>query len=58
MNHSTRMSKRLIRETHHVNLPVALDMAAASQALVQTTYDHKEAVQAFAEKRKPKFEGR
>jgi enoyl-CoA hydratase/carnithine racemase len=33
-------------------------MAAASQALVQTTHDHKEAVQAFAEKRKPKFEGR
>jgi len=56
--HAIRMSKRLIRDSHHVSLPVALDMAAASQALVQTTHDHKEAVQAFAEKRKPKFEGR
>ncbi len=56
--HSIRMSKRLIRDSHHVSLPVALDMAAASQALVQTTHDHKEAVLAFAEKRKPKFEGR
>lgn len=56
--HAIRMSKRLIRESHHVSLPVALDMAASSQALVQTTHDHKEAVQAFAEKRKPKFEGR
>lgn len=56
--HSIRMSKRLIRDSQHVSLPIALDMAAASQALVQTTHDHKEAILAFAEKRKPKFEGR
>jgi enoyl-CoA hydratase/carnithine racemase len=56
--HSIRMSKRLIRDSHQVSLPIALDMAAASQALVQTTQDHKEAVQAFAEKRKPKFVGK
>ena len=56
--HSIRMSKRLIRDSNQVSLPIALDMAATSQALVQTTHDHKEAVQAFAEKRKPKFEGR
>ena len=56
--HALRLSKKLIRDSEHTNLPTALDMAASSQALAQSTYDHKEAVLAFNEKRKPKFEGR
>ena len=56
--HAIRASKKLVRDSQHVSLPVSLDMASAYQALVQTTYDHREAITAFAEKRKPKFENR
>jgi 2-(1,2-epoxy-1,2-dihydrophenyl)acetyl-CoA isomerase len=54
---SSRASKRLIRDSQHVPLHTSLDMAAANQALVQTTQDYKEAILAFSEKRKPKFTG-
>jgi 2-(1,2-epoxy-1,2-dihydrophenyl)acetyl-CoA isomerase len=47
----------LIRDSQHVPLHTSLDMAAANQALVQTTQDYKEAILAFSEKRKPKFTG-
>ena len=52
--HALRLSKKLIRDSEHTNL----DMAASSQALAQSTYYHKEAVLAFNEKRRPRFEGR
>lgn len=55
---SSRASKRLIRDSQHVPLHTSLDMAAANQALVQTTQDYKEAILAFSEKRKPKFTGK
>jgi len=56
--HSLRLTKRLLRDSQQVSLPVALEMAASMQALAQNTRDHHEAVLAFNEKRKPKFEGR
>jgi enoyl-CoA hydratase/carnithine racemase len=56
--HSLRLTKRLIRDSQHVPLPIALEMASSSQALVQHTHDQHESVVAFLEKRKPRFENR
>ena len=56
--HSLRLTKRLLRDSQHVSLPIALELASSMQALVQHTKDQHEAVLAFTEKRKPKFEGR
>jgi enoyl-CoA hydratase/carnithine racemase len=39
------------------SLDATLEQSAAMQAIVQTTNDHREAVAAFKEKRKPKFSG-
>ena len=56
--HSLRLTKRLLRDSQQVSLPIALEMASSMQALAQHTADQHEAVLAFTEKRKPKFEGR
>ena len=56
--HSLRLTKRLLRDSQHVSLPIALEMASSMQALVQHTHDQHEAVVAFTERRKPKFERR
>lgn len=56
--HSLRLTKRLLRDSQHVSLPIALEMASSAQALVQHTQDQHEAVLAFTEKRKPSFKGR
>ena len=56
--HSVRLNKRLLRESQGVSLPVALEMASAMQALVQSTEDQHEAVAAMLDKRKPKFKGK
>ncbi|MFH1043620.1 MAG: crotonase/enoyl-CoA hydratase family protein [Pseudomonadota bacterium] len=55
---SLRLTKRLLRDSQHTSLAIALDMASSMQALAQHTADQHEAVLALAEKRKPKFEGR
>jgi enoyl-CoA hydratase/carnithine racemase len=52
-----RLSKRLLRESQHVSLATSLEIAAAYQALAHYTDDHREAVSAFLEKRKPHFQG-
>ena len=56
--HSLRLTKRLLRDSQQVSLPIALELASNMQALVQHTKDQHEAVLAFNERRKPKFEGR
>ena len=56
--HSLRLTKRLLRDSQRVDLPIALEMASSMQALVQHTHDQHEAVLAFTERRKPKFERR
>ncbi|MFC7473551.1 crotonase/enoyl-CoA hydratase family protein [Dankookia sp. GCM10030260] len=53
-----RMTKRLLREGQHTRLSTLLEMSAAFQALAHSTEDHKEAVGAMLEKRKPTFTGR
>lgn len=57
-SHSLRLTKRLLRDSQQVSLPIALELASSSQALVQHTHDQYEAVSAFLEKRPPQFEDR
>jgi enoyl-CoA hydratase/carnithine racemase len=51
-------AKRLINESHDVDFETALEHATIAQRECSQTYDHKEAVEAFAEDREPQFEGR
>jgi enoyl-CoA hydratase/carnithine racemase len=50
-----RMTKRLLREGQLVSLDTLLEMSAGFQAIAHKTPQHKEAVMAFIEKRKPRF---
>jgi 2-(1,2-epoxy-1,2-dihydrophenyl)acetyl-CoA isomerase len=54
---SVRLAKRLLREAQHGRLSDILELSAAFQALAHETADHKEAVDAFMEKRTPVFTG-
>jgi enoyl-CoA hydratase/carnithine racemase len=56
--HSVRLNTRLLRESARLDLPAALELAAAMQAIVQQTDDQHEAVAAVVEKRRPAFQGR
>ncbi|HVB68610.1 MAG TPA: crotonase/enoyl-CoA hydratase family protein [Acetobacteraceae bacterium] len=55
--HAVRMTKRLLLEGRNMRMDSLLEMAAAMQALVHATEDHREAVAAFLEKRPPRFAG-
>lgn len=55
---AVRNAKRLLRRSLHTTLDEALDDAAGTQAIMHSTDDHREAVAAFLEKRKPSFSGR
>ena len=55
---AVRIAKRLMRNAERMDLPDFLNSAAAYQALMHQTEDHKEAISAFIEKRKPNFTGR
>jgi enoyl-CoA hydratase/carnithine racemase len=50
-----RLTKRLLREGERARLDSLLEMSAGFQALAHKTKQHKEAVMAFIEKRKPIF---
>ncbi len=56
-SHAVRMTKRLLMEGRNVRMDTLLEMAAAMQALVHATADHREAVAAFLEKRPARFSG-
>jgi len=49
------MTKRLLREGQRQDLPSLLELSANLQSIAHKTSDHREAVNAFLEKRKPKF---
>jgi enoyl-CoA hydratase/carnithine racemase len=55
--HAVRLTKRLLMEGRHVRLDTLLEMAAAMQSLAHATADHREAVEAFLDKRAPRFTG-
>lgn len=55
---SARLNKRLIRQSLKLDLPASLELAAAFQAIVQKTDDHKEAVNALLDRRAPNYLGR
>jgi len=54
-SHGLRLTKRLIREGMHSRLDTVLEMASVFQAVSHKTADHAEAVDAFLEKRAPRF---
>lgn len=56
--HSVRLSKRLLRQAQHSRLEDVLELSAAFQAIAHETADHREALDAFFEKRPPRFQGR
>lgn len=53
--HSIRLTKRLMREAIHSRLDTVLELSAVFQAVCHKTPDHSEAVNAFLEKRAPRF---
>jgi 2-(1,2-epoxy-1,2-dihydrophenyl)acetyl-CoA isomerase len=53
-----RLSKRLLREGQQQRLSDVLELSAAFQALAHETDDHAEALDAFMQKREPRFTGR
>ena len=55
---SLSMIKYLVHKSLDINLRESLEMSLLAQEQVRTTEDHKEAVQAFLEKRRPVFKGR
>ncbi|WP_042883203.1 crotonase/enoyl-CoA hydratase family protein [Cupriavidus necator] len=54
-SHGVRLTKRLMREAIHGRLDSVLELSAVFQAVCHKTEDHREAVDAFLEKRAPKF---
>ena len=54
-SHALRLTKRLMREALHSRLDTVLELSAVFQAVSHKTADHSEAVDAFVEKRAPRF---
>ena len=54
-SHGLRLTKRLMREAIHSRLDTVLELSAVYQAVSHKTADHSEAVDAFLEKRAPRF---
>jgi enoyl-CoA hydratase/carnithine racemase len=55
---AVQQAKRLLMQGRTGLLAPLLETSAAVQALMHTTEDHREAVQAFSERRTPHFTGR
>ena len=55
---SMSLIKYLVRKSMETNMRESVELAHVAQDLARQTEDHKEAVRAFLEKRKPEFKGR
>ncbi|MCV0383033.1 MAG: crotonase/enoyl-CoA hydratase family protein [Erythrobacter sp.] len=55
--HALRQAKNLMRQGRGTSYDTALEMAANAQALMHSTADHMEGVDALLEKRAPRFTG-
>ena len=55
--HALRQAKNLMRQGRSTSYDAALEMAANAQALMHSTRDHMEGVDALIEKRAPRFTG-
>jgi enoyl-CoA hydratase/carnithine racemase len=53
-----RMTKKLLREGQSASFDMIMELSASMQALAHHTEDHKEAIDAFFEKRDPDYKGR
>lgn len=53
-----RMAKLLMKQSQRMELKDFLDTCAQNQAVVQSSADHREAIEAFFDKRPPKFTGK
>jgi 2-(1,2-epoxy-1,2-dihydrophenyl)acetyl-CoA isomerase len=56
--YSMGMVKWLVQRSLEVDFEESMKLAGAAQTIARDTYDHKEGVQAFIEKRQPKYKGR
>lgn len=56
--HALRQAKNLMRQGRSTSYDAALEMAANAQALMHSTQDHMEGVDALIEKRAPNFTGK
>lgn len=54
-SHGVRLTKRLLRESMRAPFETVLELSAVFQAVSHKTVDHVEAVDAFLEKRPPRF---
>ena len=56
--YSMSLTKYLVQQSFNMNLGDSLRLAQTAQELARRSGDHKEAVKAFIEKRKPQFKGK
>lgn len=53
-----RLSKLMMQRTQNMDLETAFEMGAVATTITETSEDFRESIQAFMEKRDPKFRGR